>query len=641
MAAAWRKHLPKLHLIALAGLGFLLYSGNYHNDYQLDTGHMLLENQYVRSLKYLPRYFPDPLTLPADPPNADYRPILQVTFALNYAISGYDQWSWHLVQILLHLAVTGGLYFFCRKLLVMFHPEPESRLRQVAPFLVALVFVVHPAASGVINYLSARSSLLTAAWLLPAFVCYLRAADAGGGRKFPWLSLVFYTLALFTKVEAIGGLGVLFCLEVLLQRRAAADPGRTSPGERGLTADLSRMFQWDVWRRFSPFLGITLLNLLLRELLIPAYAVAARSNVDSYSYFCTQLTAWWFYVRVWLAPVRLVADELTYPVFHSLLAPEVLLALAGLALAGLLLWRLYPRQPLLPFAVAAYLCLLAPTSTFLPLAEMVNEHRPYLPLGFLSMGLLVPAVSWLLKKIDFRSFTGRIWLGWGVLALAALGTLTFARNQVYRTNERYWADVLSKAPSARAYVNYGLELSRKGQTAKAEECFRRSLEIAPDWFIPLVNLGLALETRGDFEGAVKCLDRAVDLETDSAISLTYRGQYLLRRKQYEAAWRDFEQALPKSREFFQLYRGLATAAAGLGRAQDALRHTRRCLELDPVAAENSIVAISTPFWESPDRYAAGVEYYQALDRDLPNRWWIQENIRNLTGRMAGQPQPGR
>lgn len=37
------------------------------------------------------------------------RPILQTTFALNYAITGYQMWSWHLVQILVHTICVLGL----------------------------------------------------------------------------------------------------------------------------------------------------------------------------------------------------------------------------------------------------------------------------------------------------------------------------------------------------------------------------------------------------------------------------------------------------------------------------------------------------------------------------------------------------
>ena len=90
-----RYHTP-LHVAVLTAAAFAVFSNNYRHDYPLDGGHLLLENSHVRSLKFIPQYFLDGRTLTSLPANADYRPVLQVT----YAISGYDTWSWHLTQIL-------------------------------------------------------------------------------------------------------------------------------------------------------------------------------------------------------------------------------------------------------------------------------------------------------------------------------------------------------------------------------------------------------------------------------------------------------------------------------------------------------------------------------------------------------------
>ena len=42
----------------------------------------------------------------------DVRPVLQVTFAINYAISHYAPWSWHVVNLAIHLA-TSMMVFLC------------------------------------------------------------------------------------------------------------------------------------------------------------------------------------------------------------------------------------------------------------------------------------------------------------------------------------------------------------------------------------------------------------------------------------------------------------------------------------------------------------------------------------------------
>ena len=133
-----------LHIAVLAAAVFAVFANNYRHDYPLDCGHLLLENSYVRSLKFIPQYFLDGRTLTTLPANADYRPVLQVTYAINYAISGYDTWSWHLTQILLHSVCVLALYFLCRCILKqVLIPMLPLLERATVPLVPAPLFAVH------------------------------------------------------------------------------------------------------------------------------------------------------------------------------------------------------------------------------------------------------------------------------------------------------------------------------------------------------------------------------------------------------------------------------------------------------------------------------------------------------------------
>src|SRR4051812_3988582 len=91
-----------LHLAVLIALPFVVYSNNYHHEYHLDDSYTILNNSHLRSLTEIPRFFVDPSTYGSLREQADYRPILQTTYALNYWLGGYDTWWWHFTQILLH-----------------------------------------------------------------------------------------------------------------------------------------------------------------------------------------------------------------------------------------------------------------------------------------------------------------------------------------------------------------------------------------------------------------------------------------------------------------------------------------------------------------------------------------------------------
>lgn len=613
---------PSVHVLLLVLACFLVYSNNFQHDYQLDSSYTLLENQAVRHLSNIPRYFVDPSTYTSLREQVDYRPVLQITYALDYWLGGYETWWWHFTQILLHASVVIGLYFFGRRF-------ADLTGRDEAPlvaFLAALVFAVHPASSGVVNYLNARSSLLAAAFLTPAIVLYMDRIEDPDYARPAWSTAILYAFALFTKVEAVGALGVFLAYE-MWQR---AQERREEKG--GFFADLRSAFDGRSLRRAWPLLALTVIYTAIRLRLMAPYDFGeARhaADVGGAEYLFTQFTAWWYYLLRWIAPVHLVADYASYPVFRSILAPEVLLALGGwIAVVATLVvfWR---RIPQIGFLAMGALALLAPTSSVAPLAEMVNEHRPYLAVGLLWIGAAI-LLGRAVRDTRFRGKALR-WsygaaLGLGILALSLL---TLRRNRVFATDLTYWSDVVSKAPSARAYLNYGLAMMRDNELDAAERNFERSLELAPNWYIGHINMALLQQSRGNLDRAERHFDRAVATDRYSGLARTYRAEFYLDQGRYADAKEDLEKASQQNLDRYRLAKDLATAYAGLGEPTESLRFVDEILESDPQRARQDIPGISAPFYQSPDRYAAGIRFYEELASRLPDEWWVRENQARL------------
>lgn len=647
MREFYKKYHVVLHLLVICGVAFAVYSNNYRHDYLLDSGHSLKLNSYVRSLKHIPTYFKDPKTLTSYRGNADYRPVLQITYAVNYRISKYDTWSWHLFQILLHLICALTLYLLCRKLLRQFEPDGDRLLVDTIPFVVALLFVVHPTSSGVVNYLHARSSLLVAALLLPSIVLVMKRHDDPAFPKTPWIALLLYTLALFSKVEAVACLAVYLLSDVLQMAHARGQaPGKDvseSHWRQGFVGDLLRTANLRTLRRLGPFVAVTGVYFIIRSIVVEDYVAQARAYPDmtGWIYLCTQVTAWWHYVLRWFAPVGLVADNMVYPVYRSATEPAVLLAVAGWVLFAGLLKAQYRRYPHYTFLALSALALLSPTSSVVPLAEMVNEHRPYLPFALLSMVWLIPGLrilsGWAAKSRLSQAITG----AGLVLLVISLFTLTFTRNRVFSTGERYYLDILKKAPSPRAHVNYGRTQLQKGKLNKALVHFKRAAAMAPGWHIAHINLGVAYGRLGKHRLARWHLDQAVRTDRYTSLSLEFRGRFNLSQKEYGAALNDLQKARKTCRECYDVYTGLATAYAGVGNWKKSLYWTRHCLKVAARRTEKRLARMSVPFWESPARYRAGYQYYRAIDRQLPGRWWVNQNLADLAFKLGFKPEAQR
>ena len=92
--------------LLLAGAIAATYSNGFRVPFVFDDWHTIESNPAIRSLGRIPAYFVDPDTTTILHENKDLRPLLLVTMAANYQLSGLDPWSYHLVNLLLHWLVT-------------------------------------------------------------------------------------------------------------------------------------------------------------------------------------------------------------------------------------------------------------------------------------------------------------------------------------------------------------------------------------------------------------------------------------------------------------------------------------------------------------------------------------------------------
>ncbi len=598
-------------IIVIGVLVVLAYSNSSRNALALDDWHSIEQNPYVRSLSFIPRYFRDPATFSVLARNVDYRPVLQTTYALNYALAerlfgdGYDMRVWHWTNMLLHFVVAFGLFLVGRLLIGErgLAPVPGIRGRdgELISLGAAIIFAVHPMTTGCLNYLSARSSLLTAAFLMPALALYLARL---AGRARPWtmaVSLLLYVLAMLTKVEAVPFCGVLVLADALF-----------APG-MGDTPLLLRPFKPGLWVRCAPFFVVTVVFLVVWKKLSPLQDSSTRAayGMTSGVYLLTQVRAWWYYIAEVLAPVRLVADESAYPISgvpadpsmlppgsppyslaRAVMDPRVWLAGAGWLGVFAVCVRLARSVPIVPFFVGMFLLMLSPTSSVVALAEMVNEHRPYLPVAGL---FLLGAVGLWLIVARLASSPRLVFSLICLVLTVPLIFLTRERNLVWRTDLSLWGDTASKSPeSGRAQMNYGLALMRRGRYDEAEDRFRRALALTPNYSYVHSNLGILLAAKGDIAGSKLHHDKAVSLAPQEANPYYWRGRTRAKQGDTAGAVADFQAAVDRNPTPFNEAAALAAALTRAGRAGEAASVRSKYETTDPkgfLAQFNEIIAI--------------------------------------------------
>ena len=89
--------------LLLTGLIVAVYANTLNNSFHYDDLHMIVENPHIKDLANVLQFFSDPTTFSRDSEYAMYRPLVITTVAFNYAISGNNVQSYHVINILLHI----------------------------------------------------------------------------------------------------------------------------------------------------------------------------------------------------------------------------------------------------------------------------------------------------------------------------------------------------------------------------------------------------------------------------------------------------------------------------------------------------------------------------------------------------------
>lgn len=526
--------LGRWGLLLAMGLVALVHAGALDSGFHFDDEHSLLGNPHLRDLANLPAFFVDPQLFSRNPGSEMYRPLVLVSYALNYRFGGYDRFGFHLVNLILHLLVTLLVYR------VLARAGLEARLALAG----ALLFGVHPLTAEPVNYVNARSESLAALFVLGSLLLYLRSRQT-----IPWGSALCLAAGLLAKATAAVLPLLLLLWERVLNRRSWKECGQR---------------QWLHWVTMLGYLWGT--SRLISEALVEAPVRSWNAQ------FSTQVKALVYYAKLLVLPYPL-AIEHQFFVSTSWLEGEVLVSLALLGSLGMAL-LCTRRRDFRFWAGWMVLCLL-PTLV-VPLNVLVSERRLYLPLvGGVGLGFsLGSQAAW--KK--------RGWISAGLLLLL-LAAMTAQQSQVWESEERLWEQARDRAPlMARPYLRLGSLHRQQGRLSLAEAEFRQALERDPQSAPAYNNLGNLYALRGEIEAAEQAYGQALKLLPFYPEALINLATLYSDQGRFAEALECYGKALPLSRNREEIYNNLGTTYLKMGQFSEAEQALRQALKLNPEKA---------------------------------------------------------
>lgn len=494
----------------------LAYTNHFSNGFHFDDAHTIVNNAFIRSLGNIPRFFVDASTFSSLPANQSYRPVVTTTLAVDYAIGGgLTPWAFHLSTFVLFLLQGLAMFFLFRRIL---GPAFSSGTAETVAGVAVSVYLLHPANAETVNYVIARSDTLSTLGIVTALALF---ACAPRSRRFH-LYLVPAALGLLAKAVAVVFAPLLFLYELLCvdlpprSERRAARAARTALPAIALVVAVMGLI-----RAMSP-------------------ATWTPGGASRYEYFITQPFVILHYFMSFFLPLGLSADTDWRPLATAM-DPRFLAGSAFLALLVLaaVLAAQRPRWRPVAFGLAWFLVTLVPTSFVFPLAEVLNDHRVFLP--YVGLTLAVAATGALLLERATQRSSRPIRVRQAALVivvslLCVAGVWTHRRNEVWRTDESLWRDVTLKSPeNGRGWMNYGLALMERGEYAGAETAFLRALALAPAYSYAHVNLGVVKAATGRAAEAERSFRQGLALGKDRPAPYYFYARFLVQQQRASEA----------------------------------------------------------------------------------------------------------
>jgi protein O-mannosyl-transferase len=537
------------------------------------------------------------------------RPLLSLSFALNYAWGGTQVRGYHLVNLLIHLG--GGLALFGLVRRTLGLPNLRARFGAVLTPLalaVALLWAVHPLQTEAVTYVSQRAESLMGLFYLLTLYGFVRAVESPGFGRWHIVSLVSCTLGMAVKEVMVTAPVIVLLFD------------RTF-----VTGSFSA-----AWRaRWKYYLAVGATWLLLAGLVVSAGNRGGSAGfgvgVTWWAYGLTQFEAVARYLWLSLWPHPLAFDYGTFWVTHAIEVIPYALVLVPLAAVTLLaLWR----RPAAGFLPGCFFAILAPTSLTPGTTQMIVEHRMYLPLAAVAVVAGVTAFT----------LWGRRGLIPLFLLVPALCWVTENRNRDYATVVSLWQDTVAKRPgNAAAHNNLANVLAEQpGRLADAIAHGEEALRLRPNFPEAHNNLGRALAgLPGRLPDAMAQFDQALRLKPDFAEAHNNLANLLAEQSgRVPDAIAHYEQALQFKPDYVEAHYNLALTLAELpGRLPDAIAHYEQALRLKPdfAAAHNSLGVVLLAAGRIPE---ARKHFEEAL-RLEPDSPEARENLARMQSRPAG------
>lgn len=483
----------------MAIIGFVIFANGLGGDFVYDD-HIVLSHSYFEKPLVMLKFFGQPYFENFKEAGL-YRPLTQISFAVNFLIS-QSPVVFHVTNVLLHIFNSWLVFILLRKLL------GSIRL----PLIASLIFMVLPIHVEAVTSIVGRAELLSFFFGLISIIAWLN-------NRF-LLSSFLFLAALFSKETAI----VIPIILALLS--------------------LARYAAGGYWKLLFYHVSAAIIYLISRIIVLDKYAFQVKAeyvfNPLAHAGFLervfTALKVLVLYLIKIFLPFRLSADYSfnQIPVIGNILRSPM--AIFGLLIMLLLFWIIWKfikdRKLTVPVLAAIFFVFpyLVISNLIIPVGTIMGERLMYFP----SLGAAV-ILAYLFESLSRR----RRAVALAVLAvlLVVYSWLTIKQNRVWASQDILLTDMYHQSPnSVVARTQYGILVINKDPVL-AKSLAQSVYDLYPDYIQNLNLMAAVAVTDRDLVSAENYLERALELRPHHQNTMQNLGRvYFTLSKVDKAEW---------------------------------------------------------------------------------------------------------
>ena len=555
----------------LAAITWLVYWPSLHYEFQFDDIANIVKHFQIRHHTFTKLLFSSP------------RWISYWMNALHYHYFKFDPFSYRVGNVVIHI-LTGMILFFILMLLLRRYKYSSFFSHNAFSIagLTSLLFLLHPVQTQTVTYviqgqLEGLSTLFVLATML-CFILFCRVQHIFLKLFFVLATFGLAALSTGTKEIAIVGPALLLLVDWFL---IAQGDWKQLQKRLWVHATLFTIVIGLYVYLLKPsfFTQLFGLKMSVKNNVGNIITESAQESIKPLPFFISQFKVILHYLLIFVFPF-FISVEYDWKLCSGFFAPDCLFPFLLLVALGVGVSMLLKknRAHLIAFAALwTFICLL-PRSSIIPSPELLVDYKTYMASCGILFVIATTLVWFVRTMVHEKKMLQKAHVCLPVILLIPLSYLTYERNKVWSSGLNFWGDVIKNAPSkARAYNNYGVELSQKlYRFEESVPYFKKAIAIDNNYADPCNNLAVAYGQINKLDLAIDAMIQGLRLNPYYPEGYNNLASFYIEKKEFDKARASLENALKLRPHYGKAWYNMGRMHLLQGDEQKAWQYFKKC-----------------------------------------------------------------